>query len=570
MGRDSVRSHAAVDTHRSVKQREGMTRSRAWCLALVSLLGCGGASNDGGSAVTAATTLGGDGDGESGSSSSSNSTSPLLDMAPDDGMMTAGDEDTVGEGTACEQAAATASSQGCEFWATDLPNAWQVSLGPSAEEQPFGIVVTNTASETVHVEVFVGKQGAPLETADIAAGALRVFKFGNELGITSIGNTKGLAYRIESDLPVTAYQYNPLDNSNPVYSNDASLLFPTHVLDNDYTAITGDALWMVNANGGAFVTAVATEDDTTVTFYPPAGITMYPGNNVAVLQRGETYTMMSNEVGAIWDEVAGQGNLSGLRVAADKPVAVFSGNVCSWEPTPHQYCCCDHLEHQMLPLNAWGEAYIVSKAAPASDGEDDNVRVRIVGSFDGTALSYSPSAPPGAPTTIDAYETFVFTSMSSFIVTGDKPFAVAEFLMSNEAITVDPTPGDPDDNFFIGDPAMILVPPTVQFQGEYVFQVPAEYASNWVTVLRPAGAEVTLDGASIAGEATWKNVGVLNGTTWQRGHFPISFGPHRVESPADEGVGILVVGYDVAVSFGFAGGSGVEFQDSPPPPPPIP
>ncbi len=327
---------------------------------------------------------------------------------------------------------------------------------------------------------------------------------------------------------------------------------------------------MVNANGGAYVTAVATEDDTTVTFYPPAGITMYPGNNVAVLQRGETYTMMSNEVLAVWQEEAGQGNLSGLRVASDKPVAVFSGNVCSWEPTPHQDCCCDHLEHQMLPLNAWGEAYIVSLAAPASDGEDDNVRVRIVGSFDNTALSYSPSAPPGAPSSIDAYETAVFTTQSSFIVTGDKPFAVAEFLMSNEAITVDPTPQDPDDNFFIGDPAMILVPPTVQFQNEYVFQVPAEYASNWVTILRPSAAQVELDGLDVTNDATWKNIGILNGTTWQRGHFPLSFGPHRVESPADEGVGILVAGYDVAVSFGFAGGSGVEFQDSPPPPPPIP
>jgi hypothetical protein len=534
---------------------------------LPSLAACGGSSDDGGAAVTAADTSGsGDGDGDAEGSS----TGPLLDMGGEDGMMDAGDDTGPGGGTACEQAAATKSSQGCEFWAADLPNAWQVTLGPSAEEQPFGIVVTNTASETATVEVFVGKQAAAIESADIAPGALRVFKFGNSLGTIAQGNNEGLAYRIESDRPVTAYQYNPLDNSNPVYSNDASLLFPTHVLDTDYTAITGDALWMVNANGGAFVTAVATEDDTTVTFYPPAGVTMYPGNNVAVLERGQTYTMMSNEVTAVWQNDAGQGNLSGLRVAADKPIAVFSGNVCSWEPTPMEFCCCDHLEHQMLPLTAWGEAYIVSTAAPASEVADDDVRVRMVGSFDNTALSYSPAAPPGAPTSLDAYETVVFTSSTSFVVTGDKPFAVAEFLMSNEAVTVDPTPDNPDDNFFIGDPAMILVPPSAQFRGEYVFQVPAEYASNWVTILRPAGAAVDLDGAAVGDASTWQDVGTLDGATWQRGHFPISFGPHRVESDADEGVGILVVGYDVAVSFGFAGGSGVEFQDLPPPPPPVP
>lgn len=534
------------------------------------MFACGGARDDGGMAVTVADTSG-PGDGDAESSSNSNGMAPRLDMAGDEeGMNDAGDDTGPTGGTACEQAAATASSQGCEFWAVDLPNAWQVTLGTAAEDQPFGIVVTNTASEPAHVEVFVGKQGAAIETADIAPGALRVFKFGNALNISSQGNTKGIAYRIESDRPVTAYQYNPLDNSNPVYSNDASLLFPTHVLDGDYTAITGDALWMVNANGGAFVTAIATEDDTQVTFYPPPGVQMYPGNNVAVLAKGETYTMMSNAVAAVWQNNPGQGNLSGLRVAADKPVAVFSGNVCSWEPTPMEHCCCDHLEHQMLPLSAWGQRYIVSTAAPASESADDAVRVRIVGSFDGTQLSYSPAAPQGAPTTINAYETVVFTTNSSFVVTGDKPFAVAEFLMSNEAVTVDPTPQDPDDNFFVGDPAMILVPPTEQFQGEYVFQVPAEYASNWVTILRPSGAQVSLDGADQTNAATWQDVGQLDGTTWQRGHFPISFGPHRVESPVSDGVGILVAGYDVAVSFGFAGGSGAEFRDLPPPPPPVP
>ncbi len=540
---------------------------RGVVVALAILVGCGGNRGGEEGAATLADEVG-DGDADANSDAS---TGPLLDQNGAEGMMDAGDDGpTTGGGTACEQAAAHQSNQGCEFWAVDLPNAWQIGLQVGAEDQAFGIVVTNTAADDAMVEVFAGNQGTPLQSATIAPGALRVFSFGNSLGVDPHGNSESIAYRIESDRPVTAYQYNPLDNGTPVYSNDASLLFPTHVLDLDYTAITGDALWLTTANGGAFVTAVATEDDTFVTFYPPAGVPMYPGNNVAVLNRGESYTMMSNAVAAVWQENFGQGNLSGLRIESDKPVAVFSGNVCSWEPTPHTDCCCDHLEHQMLPLVAWGQGYLVSTAPPASASQDDDVRVRIVGSFDGTTLSYSPSAPPGAPTTIDAYETVAFTTSSSFAVSGDKPFAVAEFLMSNEAVTVDPTPDNPDDNFFSGDPAMILVPPAAQFQNEYVFQVPAEYESNWVTVLRPSGGQVSLDGADKTNDPGWLDVGQLGGTTWQRAHFAISFGPHRVESSAGEGVGILVVGYDTAVSFGFAGGSGVEFQDEAPPPPPIP
>ncbi len=532
---------------------------------IASLSACGG-YRDGDEADGAATADEvGDGDGDGNTDGS-----PLLDMSGAEGMMDAGDEEGPGEGTACEQAASHNSNQGCEFWAVDLPNAWQVTLAQPAQDQPFAIVVTNTASESASVEVFVGSQAAPIDSASVAPGALKVFKLGSSLNTLNQGNSKGLAYRVESDRPVTAYQFNPLDNTNEVYSNDASLLFPTHVLDLDYTAITGDAIYLTNANGGAYVTAVATEDDTQVTFYPPPGVPMYPGNNVAVLQRGETYTMMSNEVTSLFMNEAGMGNLSGLRVAADKPVAVFSGNVAAFEPTPWEDCCADHLEHQMLPLTAWGQSYLVSTAPPASGNDDDNVRVRIVGSFDGTALTYSPSPPPGAPTVINAYQTAVFTTSSSFAVSGDKPFAVAQFLMSNEAITVDPTPENPDDNFFSGDPAMILVPPAAQFQSEYVFLVPAEYETNWVTVLRPSGASVTLDGAEIGDDPGWEDVGTLAGTTWQRGHFSLSFGPHRVESSAPEGVGIIVAGYDTAVSFGYAGGSGVEYQDQAPPPPPIP
>lgn len=542
-----------------------------WCVVLpVALSACGGdyRSDESEGAQTADEV--GEQAGEAGESG------PVLDLGGEGSMDAADDEGITGEGTACDQAAQANSNQGCEFWAVDLPNAWQVTIAKPAYEQTFAIVVTNTAAVAANVEIFAGNEAAPLQTDSVAPGALRVFAFGNELGIANQGNTEGRAYRIESDQPVTAYQFNPLDNSQEVYSNDASLLFPTHVLDLDYTAITGDGIFLYpdaehpQGNAGAYVTAVASEDDTYVTFYAPPNVPMYPGNYVAVLDRGETYTMMSDAVDSLFMNEAGQGNLSGLRVEADKPIAVFSGNVAAFEPTPWDSCCADHLEHQMLPLTAWGDAYLVSTAPPASDGADDSVRVRIVGSFDGTQLSYSPSVPPGAPTMIDAYETVVFTTSTSFAVSGDRPFAVAQFLMSNEAITVDPTPDTPEDNFFVGDPAMILVPPAAQFQAEYVFLVPAEYESNWVTVLRPSGATVSLDGVDQTAAATWQNVGTLAGTMWQRGHFALPFGPHRVESPAPEGVGIIVAGYDVAVSYGYAGGSGVEFQDDAPPPPPIP
>jgi hypothetical protein len=482
------------------------------------------------------------------------------------------DTDTGSDQSACQQAEAALSNQGCRFWAVDLPNAWKVQAFPAPELQTFAIVAANTSGFAATVSVYAGTDAAPIKTGKVPSDATYVFALDNALGTKNRESSFGTAYRVESDLPITLYQFNPLDNSTEVFSNDASLLFPVHVLDRDYTAVTGDGtrLGALNDhyNAGAFVTVVATEDDTHVDLFLPKGVPIYPSATKLTLTRGQTYTLMSNGVANLFQNVAGQGNLSGTRVAADRPVAVFSGNVASFEPTPQNGCCADHLEHQMLPLSAWGSSYVVTAAAPNSGSAEDKVRVRIVGSFDGTKLSYSPAPPPGAPATIDAYQTVAFTADSSFVVSADQPFSVFEFLLSNAVVTVDPTPDDDADNgTWPGDPAMILVPPSAQYQSKYVFLVPKEYAANFVTIVRPAGAGVTLDGADVTADAAWDPVGMHDDTSWERGHFAVAGGPHTVEAADEAKIGIIVVGYDTAVSFGYAGGSGVEFIAAPPVPP---
>ncbi len=498
---------------------------------------------------------------------------PMLDVGMGSGS--GGDDGNGGGGEpieTCEDAAMVESNLGCEFWAVDLPNAWQVNLSPAAEAQPYAIVITNVGDEPADVAIYAGNQPSAIESGVVAGGSLEVFTFGNALGVPNRMNSTGLAYRIESDRPITAYQFNPLDNSTQVYSNDASLLFPTHVLREDYTAITGDGMFLGPLgdyeNAGAFITVVAGENDTSVTVFPTPGVPMYSGSMTATLDRGQAFTVMSNAVTSLFQNDAGQGNLSGSRVEATKPVAVFSGNVASFEPTPQMGCCADHLEHQMLPLSAWGDRYVVTTAAPNDGSTDDPVQVRIVGSFDNTSLSYAPSMPAGAPASLDAYEVATFTADASFVVSGDQPFAVAQFLLSNERITVDPTPDDDADNgTWPGDPAMILVPPIDQLQQDYVFFVPAEYQVNYVTVVRPAGAPVSLDDQEIGATASWLEVGELGGTTWERAHVELGFGQHRISTTDLSGIAITVAGYSPAVSFGYAGGSGAAFIKAPPPAP---
>jgi len=474
------------------------------------------------------------------------------------GQATGGDGNGVGS---CGEAAQTESNQGCEFWAVDLPNAWAgINGSPAPENQQFAVVVANTAEDaTAHVEVFNGVTDAMVDAYDVTPGEIHEFRLA-PLNQQARANTYGgQSYRIQSDVPITAYQFNPLDNTVQVFSNDASLLFPTPVLGTDYTAITADALMLSTDaepqgdNAGAFVSIVATEDGTKVDLFATASL--YPGDSSGVtLDRGEVFTAVSVGTGA----GAGDGNLSGTRVVADKPVAVFAGNVATIEPNPGM-CCADHLEQQMLPLVAWGDSYLATPPPdPNAAGGVVPAGYRITGSFDGTQLTYSPAPPPGAPTTINAGETIRFQTNLAFAVTSndpERPFAVTQFLLSSQAL------GGFSSQ---GDPAMISLPASAQYQTDYIFLVPDGYASNYVTVIREQGASVERDGISVDA-AGWSPLGVIDGVGYEYVHLGVETGSHAISSSAP--CGIISVGYDQDVSYGYPGGSGLQVISEPPPPP---
>ena len=136
-----------------------------------------------------------------------------------------------------------------------------------------------------------------------------------------------------------------------------------------------------------------------------------------------------------------------------------------------------------------------------------------------------------------------------------KSFALTQFLLSNQFISAFGQ---------AGDPAMIALPAVAQFQTRYVFLVPDGYAANFVTVIRVAGAEVTRDGVSVAA-ANWRPLGTLEGVDYEYVALSVPTGAHLIES--DEPCGIVSVGYDTDVSYGYPGGSGLEIISEPPPPP---
>jgi hypothetical protein len=455
----------------------------------------------------------------------------------------------------CADAASRRTNLGCEFFAVDLPNDPEGTvMSPPAADQQFAIAVGNPSGlSAALVEVYLPGEELPFTAQTIEPQNAFTFELPSQSIDPYESSTTGLAYRIVSDIPVTAYQFNPLDNTVEVYSNDASLLLPTHALGREYTAVTGDAVLLgmsadddTPINAGAFVAVVAVEDGTMVEIEPTAPLVGELPSPV-VLDRGQVANVISAHDGGDY------GNLSGTRVSASAPVAVFSGNVATAEPIEDNVCCADHLEHQMSPLSAWGSRYAVAPpASPEGDGDDEAV-YRITGAFDGTELHYCPSRPGEAPLTLDARETVEFATDQPFTVRAvdpDHAFAVTQFLQSFQAL------GDERP----GDPAMLVVPAATQFERRFVFVVPAGYVENRVTVVaRGEAGVVRLDGTAIE---TWNDLGVLDGLHHRYAQLPVDEGQHVVEAETE--VALSVFGYDDAVSFAYPGGAGLRVISVPP------
>jgi hypothetical protein len=500
---------------------------------------------------------------DSGSQSSSDESSsgegPKLDL----GGAEDGATDEGGSLGGCDDLDQLPTNQGCEFWAVDLPNVSAVlpfTLDVVPADQQFAVVVVNPSDvESADVQIYQGNGSIAVDGGAVPFDTMRVFQL-PALSITPGQTTSdGQAYRIESDLPIIAYQFQPLDNTSPVYSNDATILYPSHVLTGDYTAITGDATFddddgfgVNDVNTGAFVSVVATVDDTLVTLHPTGALQPGAFEDV-LLARGQVLTGISSERGApSW------GNLSGTRVIADQPVAVFSGSVSTSEPSSPSVCCADHLEHQMLPLSAWGSSYVAAPAAAAQGQGSDASLFRITAVFDDTELQYDPAAPPGAPTTLQAEETLAFISDAPFTVRAldeNKSFTVSQFLLSNQYFSAFSRPGDP---------SMIVLPAAAQFQDSYTFFLPQGYARNFVSIVRPLNSQMELDGETLVG-ATFFPLGSLEGEDYEYSHLELPGGSHRLDS--DTPFSIIASGHDSDVSYGYAGGSGIGVISVPPPPP---
>ena len=492
----------------------------------------------------------------------------------------------------CADATANASYVGCDFWPTVVYN-------PVYEVFDFAAVVANAG--TTPAMVTVSRMGM-MKTVTVQPGSLEAVTLpwvkelkGNAFNAMTQGSrpttsvrADGGAYHLVSTVPVTVWQFNPLqykkdaatlasemrtcdfapNGSNSDGTNcesvsaDATLLIPSTALTGHYRVTSKSALPIGAADGtgvsdsaGGFA-ITGTKETTHVKIQLSDDLA--GGTGIMAAKKGDIveYDINPGDVleflsmPAPYADVP-HSDLSGSIITADKAVQVIGFNPLTTVPSlavpvPGS-CCADHLEETVLPAEVLGKHYVV--ASPSTHtGKNSGHYARFMGQFDGTVLTYTPTAPAGAPTTLSAGQLVEIDVTVGFEVTATQPFAITSIMKSGTVQNGCSTNPAPD--CYIGDSSMSDEVAVEQFRQEYIFLAPEDFAFNWADVVVPTGATVSLDGGPLGGTSEVITPGysvirvpLMNGA---------NKGAHKLSS--DQPVGLQVMGYGHATSYYYPGG----------------
>ncbi len=494
----------------------------------------------------------------------------------------------------CAAALQAQSYIGCEYWPTVTANA---RLYNGFE---YAVVVVNPTGSDADVTVTRG--GSQLASATLKPGKVEIIKLPwvEELRGAGDGSVlaAGGAFKLESSVPVTVYQFNPLEfrlDTDPAdcpelanqggcfsFSNDASILLPKSALRGNY--------WVMNypthhigtepkdqpltwTSPPGFVTITGTEDGTTVKFTARGNVRA--GSGVAALAQGmsATYTLDAGDVLMLQSasppdgptSVAGkpcvtekQGmtdvtlcpggqafDLTGSLIEADKPVSVIGGHDCTM--IPYGNYACDHVEESLFPVDALGQDLIVT--APQAVGEigvnpgaADGMMVRILSAGAANQITFDPPVNP--PVTLNAGEWIEVGPVSQdFRVSGTDKLAVSQYLLGQTVSGA---------SIAIGDPAQSVAIPVEQYRLSYSFYAPKSYTQNFINIVAKAGALITLDGKDIEASEFLPigNTGYMVARRQGTGRAHASTGT--------DNFGITVYGYGSYTSYMYPGGLNLE------------
>lgn len=361
-------------------------------------------------------------------------------------------------------------------------------------------------------------------------------------------------FHVTSDEDVTVYAM-----SQALTTSDAFLVLPTDALGNQYYVMSypADPSSSAATSTPSQFAIVATEDSTEIRIETDEPIYRYGRvPSVVRLNKGDVYLVQS-QVGDAGRRV----DLTGTYVESTKPIALFSGHQRATIPIEDdRRSSRDCLIEQMTPISTWGRgALLVPYPEPADAVVFTGDKYRILAAYDSTDV-YIDSV---YATTLDAGQFYEGELRGPHAVLATRAVMVAQFKHTSSLST----PGGNSTNM-LGDPFMMMIPPSNQFLSSYRFvnvqatkrnnagDIVNTYEEQWLSIVLPNTAKASLKVDGVTPTVTFRPIPK---SSYSYVQMRMTDGVHTVE--ADTGIGIYVYGYGIANSYGYVGGMAYKRYD---------
>lgn len=501
---------------------------------------------------------------------------------------------------ACDAAARSNGSVGCEFWAPTPPIEQHLSMChavflANTWNRPAKLRLTYSGEELdvasfAHIPRGSGEniQYESLPDGNLPANEVAVVFLshggGNEgspncpvpaaiVGQTYVwGAGRGAAFGIFSDTPIAAHDILPYGAGHfPANYTSASLLLPATSWSTNYVVTAprmygAERLDFPVATEQPWASIVAREDNTTVRVLPsmllPGGDTLDEAPAGQVME----YSMAAGEVIQWLNGVQLSGfNPTGTVLESDKPIGLWTGNtILAVASATTAGIARQEASHQQAPpVQALGHEYVGSGIRTRRPNQEpESVPYRLTGLVDGTMLTYDP-LPEAAPPQLDAGQTVEFETPAFFSVRSqdaEHPFLFT-LLMPGIPETIDSCSSE-QPRCTLGNVDWVVPISVQQYLQRYGFFTDPTYKMTNVTAIRKTTGsrfhDVTLE--CLGKINGWQPVGSEG--TFEVAHVDLVRDGVSVNdcqtivhvATSDGPFGLIVWGSDWQTSYGYSAG----------------
>jgi hypothetical protein len=376
------------------------------------------------------------------------------------------------------------------------------------------------------------------------------------------GSGTGKAFRVSVDTPITAYDILPYGGAQS-YLPSASLLLPYTSWGTNYYAVAphppgGGSLWTL---------VVGTADGTTLKVLPKQ--TLPGGGGLGDAIAGQTNEFKIN-AGEMVQWIGS--DPTGTIFQSDQPIGVWGGSTYLMVETPTSPGGGgrESAHQEVLPISALGSEYVgAGVMTRLSSLGPESITYMLLGVVDGTALTYDPGPPPGAPQALNAGQVVEFNADSFFTVRSqdaDHPFAMTHYLPGRPPSSRPGCSSDHANDCQLGDEEWVFSLPPKQFLSRYVFFTDPTYGTTNLVITRVKGPEGFSDvNIECLGPVSgWQPVGAAG--QYEVAHVDLIRGGQPVvpacltsrhEAKSAGAFGVTVWGTDWFASYGYPAGGNI-------------